>query len=44
MGQWLSIPFILLGIYMIWRGATRNGSGPGPVPKAPAATPKKKKK
>lgn len=23
MGQWLSIPFILLGIYMIWRGATR---------------------
>lgn len=23
MGQWLSIPFIILGIYMIWRGATR---------------------
>ena len=44
MGQWLSIPFILLGIYMIWRGATRPGTVPGPVPKAPAATPKKKKK
>ena len=23
MGQWLSIPFILLGIYMIWRGFSR---------------------
>ena len=44
MGQWLSIPFILLGIYMIWRGATRPGTVPAPVPKAPAATPKKKKK
>ena len=20
MGQWLSIPFIVLGVYMIWRG------------------------
>lgn len=44
MGQWLSIPFILLGIYMIWRGATRPGTVPAPVPKAPAATPKTKKK
>ena len=44
MGQWLSIPFILLGIYMIWRSATRPGTVPAPVPKAPAATPKKKKK
>lgn len=25
MGQWLSIPFILLGIYMIWQGLTRPG-------------------
>ena len=30
MGQWLSIPFILLGIYMIWRGATRPGTVPAP--------------
>ena len=44
MGQWLSIPFILLGIYMIWRGATRPETVPAPAPKAPAATPKKKKK
>lgn len=31
MGQRLSIPFILLGIYMIWAGRdpARNGSGPG---------------
>ena len=44
MGQWLSIPFILLGLYMIWRGATRPETVPAPAPKAPAATPKKKKK
>ena len=47
MGQWLSIPFILLGIYMIWRGATRPETVPAPVapaPKAHAAPPKKKKK
>mgnify|MGYP001025123617 CR=1 FL=1 len=23
MGQWLSIPFIILGIYMIWRGVSK---------------------
>ena len=41
MGQWLSIPFIVLGIYMIYRGASAAGSFPAPVPKAPAATAKK---
>ena len=33
MGQWLSIPFILLGVYMIWRGMTRpavSAAAPGP--------------
>ena len=33
MGQWLSIPFILLGAYMIWRGMTRpvvSAAAPGP--------------
>ena len=33
MGQWLSIPFILLGVYMIWRGMTRpvvSAAVPGP--------------
>ena len=24
MGQWLSIPFILLGAYMIWRGFSKS--------------------
>ena len=43
MGQWLSIPFILLGIYMIYRGATQPEVVPV-VPKSPAATAKKKKK
>lgn len=43
MGQWLSIPFILLGIYMIYRGATQPDVVPV-VPKSPAATAKKKKK
>ena len=43
MGQWLSIPFILLGIYMIYRGATQP-EVVSVVPKSPAATAKKKKK
>ena len=44
MGQWLSIPFIVLGIYMIYRGLSEPEVTPAPVPKAPAATPKKKKR
>ena len=28
MGQWLSIPFIVLGIWMIWRGAKRPAVEP----------------
>lgn len=43
MGQWLSIPFILLGIYMIYRGATQPEVVPV-VPKSPAVTAKKKRK
>ncbi len=31
MGQWLSIPFILLGAWMIWRGATRPAEDPNAV-------------
>lgn len=31
MGQWLSIPFILLGICMIWRGMTRPALTPAPA-------------
>ena len=44
MGQWLSIPFIVLGIYMIYRGLSEPEVTPVPLPKAPAATPKKKKR
>ena len=44
MGQWLSIPFIVLGIYMIYRGLSEPEVTPAPVPKAPAVTPKKKKR
>ena len=51
MGQWLSIPFILLGLYMIWRGATcpiaepvsAEGSPAKPAAK-PAAGKKSKKR
>lgn len=39
MGQWLSIPFIVLGAYMIWRGATR----PAVVVPKPTHVPKSKK-
>lgn len=38
MGQWLSIPFIILGIYMIWRGATQ------PVTEQPAMPLKSQKR
>ncbi len=31
MGQWLSIPFILLGVYMIWRGVSQPERVPAPV-------------
>lgn len=39
MGQWLSIPFIVLGVYMIWR-AMRRPAQPTP---APAVTKKAKR-
>ena len=49
MGQWLSIPFILLGIYMIWRGMSRPAlEVPAPQKPQPARTqpkePKKRKR
>ncbi len=52
MGQWLSIPFILLGIYMIYRGYSRPEvtvqSSPAatktPAAKSAAAKPEKKHK
>ena len=31
MGQWLSIPFVVLGIWMIWRGMTRPETKPAPT-------------
>ena len=31
MGQWLSIPFVVLGICMIWRGMTRPETKPAPA-------------
>ena len=38
MGQWLSIPFVVLGIWMIWRGMTRPETKPAPAgAAAPAA-------
>ena len=39
MGQWLSIPFIILGAYMIFRGFSRPA-----VPAAPVVLNTKKKK
>lgn len=48
MGQWLSIPFILLGIYMIYRGYSRPvvtvQSTKNPAAKSAAAKPEKKHK
>ena len=46
MGQWLSIPFILLGIYMIYRGYSRPEVTvqPSPAAKGAAAKPEKKHK
>lgn len=48
MGQWLSIPFILLGIYMIYRGYSRPEvtvqSTKNPAAKSAAAKPEKKHK
>ena len=43
MGQWLSIPFILLGIYMIYRGATQPEVVPV-VPKSPGCNCQKEEK
>ena len=37
MGQWLSIPFIVLGIFMIWWGASRPAVDPAPMTKGPSA-------
>lgn len=37
MGQWLSIPFIALGVWMIWRGMSRPETAPAP---SAAAAPK----
>ena len=31
MGQWLSIPFIVLGVWMIWRGISRPATTPQAV-------------
>ena len=52
MGQWLSIPFILLGIYMIYRGYSRlevtvqssPAATKNPAAKSAAAKPEKKHK
>ncbi|HIV32956.1 MAG TPA: prolipoprotein diacylglyceryl transferase [Candidatus Alistipes excrementigallinarum] len=56
MGQWLSIPFILLGIYMIYRGysrpevtvqhspAAKSAATKNPAAKSAAAKPEKKHK
>ena len=48
MGQWLSIPFILLGLVMIWRGLSRPALTPAQFfvqpPQAAHPTPKKRKK
>ncbi len=33
MGQWLSIPFILLGVWMIWRGLKRPATAAAPAPR-----------
>ena len=39
MGQWLSIPFILLGGWMIWRVATRPAAAKGPAASTASAKP-----
>ncbi len=45
MGQWLSIPFVLLGAYMIWRGLKRPAVAQGvKMPTAAPAKPLKAKK
>ncbi len=48
MGQWLSIPFIILGVYVIWRAMSKPALEPAVVgpkaPKAKAPQPKKKKR
>lgn len=43
MGQWLSIPFIVLGFYMIYRGLMRPEAVPAAA-KIPDVQPKKKKR
>ncbi len=48
MGQWLSLPFIALGIYMIWRGMTHPAAESTPAQHkeqgSRPATPKKMKR
>ncbi|WP_418990845.1 prolipoprotein diacylglyceryl transferase [Alistipes sp.] len=44
MGQWLSIPFIVQGIWMIWRGMTQPEIVPAPVRRPAATQPEKKKR
>lgn len=44
MGQLLSIPFILLGVYMIWRGLARPAVEVAPVGRGPAKKTKKQKR
>ena len=42
MGQWLSIPFVVLGIWMIWRGMTRPETKPAPAGGSPHVRNKKR--
>lgn len=41
MGQWLSIPFIVLGIYMIYRGLSEPEVTPAPGAESPGSNSKK---
>lgn len=39
MGQWLSIPFVVLGVWMIWRGLSRPETALAPAASASAPAP-----
>lgn len=41
MGQWLSIPFVVLGVYMIWRGCKNPEVAPVKAAKSPETKKKK---